>query len=75
MANQFRVIEHVIEAQHIREYAAAVATNQEDALKLHIKQYAPIVPLEASDDDAITIIGAHANGFPKVSTLDLKIPN
>ena len=38
--------------------------NQEDDLFLHVKQY---IPLDQSNSQpgAITIIGAHANGFPK----------
>ena len=71
MSQFFRVVEHVIEAQHIREYPAATRTSQEEVLKLHIKQYVPSEPLEASED-AVTIIGAHANGFPKVSTFCFK---
>ena len=67
----FRVVEHLIEAQHIREYPAATATSQEEPLKLHIRQYAPNEPLEAPED-AVTIIGAHANGFPKVGTFSFK---
>lgn len=61
----FSVHVHVIESQHIREYPGAVVENQEEALQLHVKQY---VPLDETSilPGAITIIGAHANGFPKV---------
>lgn len=61
----FSVQEHTIPAQHIREYPGATLHNQEDDLKLHIKQYTPR-NLPKSLTGAITIIGAHANGFPKV---------
>ena len=60
----FRVQEHTIPCQYIREYPGATLEDQEDDLFLHIKQY---VPLDQSNSQAtaITIIGAHANGFPK----------
>ena len=60
----FRVQEHTIPCQYIREYPGATLENQEDDLFLHVKQY---VPLDQSNGQAsaITIIGAHANGFPK----------
>ncbi|MCJ1475936.1 hypothetical protein MMC13_004600 [Lambiella insularis] len=60
----FSIKEHVIEGQYIREYPGAVAENQEEALQLHVKQYAP---LDANTilPGAVTIIGGHANGFPK----------
>ena len=61
----FRVQEHVIPAQHIREYAGATAHTQEEELQLHVKQYTPL-DSESLSSDAITIIGAHANGVPKV---------
>ena len=63
-ASIFRVEEHAIPAQHIREYPGATSGSQEDELKLHIKQYTPLKPADPSRD-AVTIIGAHANGFPK----------
>ena len=60
----FRVQEHTIPCQYIREYPGATLDNQEDDLLLHVKQY---IPLDQSNSQAsaITIIGAHANGFPK----------
>ena len=61
----FRVQEHAIPTCHIREYPRALADHQEDVLQLAIKQY---TPKESSDatKNGVTIIGAHANGFPKV---------
>lgn len=56
---------HVLPGQYIREYPGATLDNQEDALKLHIKQYIPIEHVE-SRPKGVTIIGTHANGFPKV---------
>jgi hypothetical protein len=61
----FRIQEHVIASQHVREYPGATADSQEDVLKLHIKQYTPL-DSDLSSPNAVTIIGAHANGFPKV---------
>ena len=60
----FRVQEHTIPCQYVREYPGATLENQEDDLLLHVKQY---TPWDQSDGQpgAITIIGAHANGFPK----------
>jgi pimeloyl-ACP methyl ester carboxylesterase len=60
----FHVVEHIVEAQHIREFPRAVLDGEETVLKLHVKQYIPHDnPTPQAGD--ITIIGAHANGFPK----------
>lgn len=66
MSSSFQIIEHVIDTQHIREYARATANSQEDVLRMVIKQYIPLSNRSPQPGD-ITIIGAHANGFPKVS--------
>ncbi|TVY86760.1 Abhydrolase domain-containing protein [Lachnellula willkommii] len=60
----FEIKEHTLECQHIREYARATSNSQEDVLRLAIKQY---IPLDNPNPQAgdLTIIGAHANGFPK----------
>ena len=63
----FNITEHVVDAQHIREYPSATADNQEDILSLHVRQYTPI-DKSKSTPNAVTIIGAHANGFPKVNS-------
>lgn len=69
MSPQFFTVQtHLLPCQYIREYPRATAQNQEDDLHLHIKQY---TPLDKGDQvygqsGAVTIIGAHANGFPKV---------
>ncbi|EHK44327.1 hypothetical protein TRIATDRAFT_35759 [Trichoderma atroviride IMI 206040] len=63
----FDIHEHTIQASHIREYPRATATSQDDALLLHVKQYIPKHGGPARKGD-ITIIGAHANGFPKVTS-------
>ena len=60
----FKVQEHTVPCQYIREYPGATLESQEDDLLLHVKQYIPLDPSH-SQPGAITIIGAHANGFPK----------
>ncbi|KAG6001314.1 hypothetical protein E4U21_004502 [Claviceps maximensis] len=60
----FNVTEHVIDGAHIREYARATAHDQNAPLKLHIKRYTPKDNPSPRKGD-VTIIGAHANGFPK----------
>ncbi len=66
-SRHFTVKEHIVEAQHIREYARATAHNQEERLRLAVKQYIPKNNPNPQPGD-VTIIGAHANGFPKVRT-------
>ena len=60
----FTVQTHILPCQYIREYPRATAQNQEDELHLHIKQYTPLDQRDRRPG-AVTIIGAHANGFPK----------
>lgn len=60
----FRVQEHTIPCQYVREYPGATLENQEDDLFLHIKHYS-LLDQSHSQPGAVTIIGAHANGFPK----------
>ncbi|OIW25285.1 alpha/beta-hydrolase [Coniochaeta ligniaria NRRL 30616] len=64
MASAFHVKEHTVEAQHIREYPKATAHSQEEVLHLAVKQYIPKSNPNPQPGD-ITVIGAHANGFPK----------
>jgi hypothetical protein len=61
----FRIQEHAIPCQHIREYARATANDQEEILQLAIKQYTPLDNPNPQPGD-VTIIGTHACGFPKV---------
>ena len=59
----FTVTEHVIPCQYIREYPHAVKA-EHAPLRLAIKEYRPldnVAPVPGS----VTIIAAHANGFPK----------
>ena len=61
----FRIVEHAVPGQYIREYPQATATNQEDILYLSVKQYIPLDNPNPKPGD-VTVIGTHANGFPKV---------
>ena len=61
----FRVQEHTLTTSHIREYPGATADGLDDELKLAIKQYTPLDNQDPKPGD-VTIIGGHANGFPKV---------
>lgn len=70
MAFPFRVVEHVVPSQHIREYPGATADDQEQALQLAVKQYIPLDNENPQPGD-VTILAAHANGFPKVGWLSL----
>ena len=67
MAPVFNVVEHVIPGQHIREYPNATKHSQEDALKISVKQYIPLNTVDRVPHNAVTIVGLHGNGFPKVS--------
>lgn len=61
----FRIEEHVLEGSHIRGFPRTTSTTQEEVLHLAIKQYTPLSNPNPKPGD-ITIIAAHANGFPKV---------
>lgn len=63
--SHFRVISHETRAQNTRERPGAVKTGYERELRLAVKQYVPHDNPCPGDGD-VTIIGAHANGFPKV---------
>lgn len=61
----YKVEEHLLQTSYIREYPRALVDEHDDNLRLAVKQYTPLDNLAPHDGD-ITIIGAHANGFPKV---------
>lgn len=63
--SHFRIIQHEVRAQNIRDRPGAVKLGHERDLRLAVKQYVPHENPCPSDGD-VTIIGAHANGFPKV---------
>ena len=65
----FRVQEHTLPTSHIREYPRATVDDQEDVLQLAIKQYTPRETFKAKSE--VTVIGGHANGFPKVRIFEL----
>jgi hypothetical protein len=66
MSSLFDIKEHTIEASYIREYARATSHSQDEKLLLHVKQYIPKDNPNPQKGD-VTLIGGHANGFPKVS--------
>ncbi|KAG8529643.1 uncharacterized protein KY384_005124 [Bacidia gigantensis] len=61
--NTFQVLEHVIPCQYVREYPNAIKYKNAQ-LRLAIKEYKPLGIAKFSPN-AVTIIAAHANGFPK----------
>lgn len=65
MSSPFRIVEHIVPTQHIREYPGATANDQEEPLHLAVKQYIPLDNPNPQPGD-VTILAAHANGFPKV---------
>ena len=62
--SKFHITQHVIPCQHIRQSPNATRDQKDVALKLAIKQYVPKRKTEPGTD-AVTIIGAHGNGFVK----------
>jgi hypothetical protein len=64
MASRFKIVQHVVEGQHTREYAHATANDDSDIPRLAVKQYIPLDNLDPQPGD-VTIIAAHANGVPK----------
>ncbi|KAK4093159.1 hypothetical protein Purlil1_2316 [Purpureocillium lilacinum] len=60
----FNITEHTIQASHIRDFPRATASSQDEALLLAVKQYVPKDNPKPQRGD-LTVIGAHANGFPK----------
>jgi len=61
----FKITEHTVDTQHIRQYPHATINGQEEVLKLAVKQYTPLDNPNPRPGD-VTILAAHANGFPKV---------
>lgn len=60
----FRVIQHVVRAQHSRDRFAGAELGHENDLRLHVKQYIPHSNPDPKPGD-VTIIGAVADSFPK----------
>lgn len=65
MAETFVIEEHTFEGQHIREHPRALASSQEDIVKLHAKSYTPHDVANGSATADLTIIAFHANAFHK----------
>ena len=64
-ASLFKIQKHTFVSQHVREYPGAMLESQEAVLQLELKQYTPLSNLNPNPGD-VTIIAAHACGFPKV---------
>lgn len=64
----YRIDEHIIDASHIRGFPRATSTTEEEVLQLAVKQYTPLENTKPKPGD-ITIVAAHANGFPKVDMI------
>ena len=62
--SNFYITEHKIPTCHVREYPRATVNGDDDVLHLAVKQYTP--KRNAKAKNSVTVIGAHANGFPKV---------
>ena len=62
----FRIREHTVDSQYIREYPNATRDQNDIRLKLAVKQYTPLDEALANVDGAVTVIAAQGNGFPKV---------
>lgn len=67
MSSQFRIDEYTLPGQHIREYPGGAAGSQDHVLQLAIKRYTPLDSRHAGKG-GITIIAAHATGYPKVGS-------
>ncbi|KAF7589198.1 hypothetical protein BBP40_004686 [Aspergillus hancockii] len=65
MTFPFKIIEHVLPGQHIREYYHSVKGRQESIIQIAIKQYIPLDLLDPISKDAITIIAVPGNAAPK----------
>lgn len=66
MGSVFNIVEHVLPGQHIREYVHSINGPQETVIQLAVKQYVPKDRASPVPKNAITIIGTHGTGFPKV---------
>lgn len=69
---RYRIVEHSVRCQYIRERAGAAEPGYENRLRIAVKQYIPISnPNPAAGD--VTIIATHANAFPKVQPSALMV--
>src|SRR5450755_3759039 len=63
-SNLFKIVEHIVPCQHIRDYPQATACEQEDVLHMAVKPYVPLDNPNPRSGD-VTLIGTQACGFPK----------
>lgn len=66
--SSFKIVEHTLPGQHIREHPHSLSGRQEGVVQLAIKQYIPLDQPSPVPENAVTIIGLHGNGSPKVSS-------
>lgn len=62
--SNFHVRERVFDASHVRGYPRATRNEEDDVLKIHVKQYIPHSTARFEPYD-VTFIAAHANGVSK----------
>ena len=60
----FKIKTHYVDSSHIRQYPRALAGEQNDVLKLAVKQYTPLDNPDPKPGD-VTVLAAHANGVGK----------
>jgi len=65
MSSAFKITEHVIPGQHIREYSRSTKKKQEVILRVAVKHYVPNATPIPVPENAITVIVAHGTGAPK----------
>ncbi|KAI2884109.1 hypothetical protein CBS13152_8172 [Aspergillus niger] len=63
-SSPWKIVEHRVPSQHVREYPAATTITQESVLYLAVKQYIPLSNINPPPGDA-TIIVAPGGGFGK----------
>lgn len=63
-SSQFRIIEHILPAQHSRHWPRGRDLGSDEPLRLAVKQYIPTDNTAPGEGD-VTFIGLHANGLPK----------
>ncbi|OKO99013.1 hypothetical protein PENSUB_8930 [Penicillium subrubescens] len=69
----FKIVEHTLPGQHIREHPHALSGRQEGVVQLAIKQYIPLDQPTPVPDNAVTVIGVHGNGSLKPVIFDENI--
>jgi hypothetical protein len=62
--SHFTITSHTTRTQHTRDRPAGAERGRHNDLRLHVNQYVPRDNPNPKAGD-VTLIGAHANGFPK----------